>query len=79
MPFTVEFGDGTDTDTWVTVFGSLSHGWIISVNGTDMQVRDLYEDDIPGFYGYPYIEGTGVDYDHPFGVKWDDVETLLIY
>lgn len=77
----VIFGPNTDDDTFDGVFGHLTNGYVIAVNGVDMVAQDLYKGTQVGLYGFAFDdEQEGYfDPDRPVGFAWDDIHTVHIY
>ena len=84
--FTLAFGEGTDADTFWTFFDHLlgdgMGGYIVAVNGVDVQVTDLRGDDYGidsiGIGGWLLDEDSEITDEVRF-FPVDEIETLLIY
>ena len=91
----LEFGEGTDHDTFETFFGHLARaGYIVRLNGHDMTVystrpdlsswayvpKDKFKADTVGLYGFKWDEETcEPDLTKPYGAAWDQIVEVLIY
>lgn len=74
------FGANTDSDTFGMVFGHMI-GYIIAVNGVDIQLEDLWSTDMTtGLLGLEFDEetGEGIPGKERF-FAWDDIESVEIY
>ena len=72
----VVFGDGTDGDTFHTVFQGLPVGYIVAINGVDYVVEEI---DSVGISGFRYFDETDTQSDELTTVMWPGVHQLWIY
>ncbi len=77
----LEFDANTDDDTWANVFGHLTAGYVICVNGRDMVCKSLWSPsgDSYGLYGHVWDDDTDGPGEEQFGLPWDEIESVLIY
>lgn len=70
-----------DRGTFDMLFGNLTVGYVIELNGKDMVVDAIFnEDGDRGIYGHRFDSNTGdADRSRPYGVDWDDIESVVIY
>jgi hypothetical protein len=69
----VIFGEGTDDDTWYGVFGHLTVGYTIEVNGVEGTCSSTYSGD--GAYGLEIELEDGTSRFFP----WHEIERVVIF
>ncbi len=78
------FGDGADGDTFQTIFevltgGTTYDGYVIRLNGTDIQVKSLDAGDQVGISGLIWDDEAGGPTETTFTVAWEDINQVWIY
>lgn len=78
----LEFGDGTDNDTFDNIFGRIAEGhYVVEVNGVDLQLFSTYTPGgESGLAGLRWNDEAGeADHSDPRWFRWEDIEKVVIY
>jgi len=78
----LEFGDGTDNDTWDNIFRHIAeNGYVVEVNGIDIQLTGTYQvDGTSGLAGFLWDNKAGKgDITNRVEFGWDEIEKVVVY
>jgi hypothetical protein len=73
----LSFGDGADGDTFDNVFGHLSKGYVIRLNGTMLVCTSTRVGEATGLAGQVFDGKRATD--ERLEVPWDEIESVHIY